>query len=235
VLAPRRKPRIPTRSRRAFTYVEVVISAGILVTVMGMFVAALEGGFDSFTTSCARGVLTARADGAFKRLEADLREAPAGMVHIKTSGDGLSPDLCAIVLPSARDSGGTFHVTADYQPDWRAVVIYCPYATDKGVAQLRRYVYYDDARAFTFPFTIAQVTADEIRLEDAASGQLVMSRPDGNTLLAAGREFEVLCPGVTGLELSTGAPSRLTLRAGYTVRKNARLNTEVTRDVAHRN
>ena len=235
MLAPRRKPRIPTRSRRAFTYVEVVISAGILVTVMGMFVAALEGGFDSFTTSCARGVLTARADGAFSRLEADLKEAPAGMVHIKTSGDGLSSDLCAIALPSARDSGGTFHVTADYEPDWRAVIIYCPYVTEKGVAQLRRYVYYDDAGAFTFPFKIMQVTADEIRLKDAGGGKIVMSRPNGNTSLEAGREFDVLCPGITGLELSTDTTTRITLRAGCITRKNISLDTEVTQDVAHRN
>ncbi len=224
-----------TRSRRAFTYVEVVISAGLLVTVMGMFVAALEGGSDSFITGCARGVLSARADDLLRRMAADVKEAPADMIRTKTSGDGLSPQLCAVVLPSARDSGGTFHVTAAGEPDWQAVVIYCPYTTSKGVSELRRYVYFDEARAFTFPFVIADVTEDEIRLTDAASQPLVMSRPDGNTLLAAGQEFHVLCPGITGLELGVGAATRVTLRAGCLTRKAISLDTEVTRDVAHRN
>lgn len=225
----------PAQSRRAFTYVEVVISAGILVTVMGMFVAALEGGSDSFITSCARGVLSARVDGSLRRMAADVKEAPADMIHTETSGSGLSPELCAVVLPSARDSGGAFHVTADCEPDWQAVIIYCPYTTAKGVSELRRYVYFDEARAFTFPFDIAQVTEDEIRLTDAGSQPLVMSRPDGNALLPAGREFQVLCPGITGLELSAGAATRVTLRAGCLTRKNISLDTEVTRDVAHRN
>lgn len=221
--------------RRAFTCVELAISVAILAVVMGMFVAAFESGSDAFITGCARGVLAARTDGALRAIEADLREAPAAMIDTTTDGDGLSAGLCAVVLPSARDSGGTFHVTADYEPDWWAVVIYCPYTTAKGVAQLRRYVYYDDARAFTFPFDIVQVTENEIRLEDAASSPLVMSRPDGNTSLPAGLEFRVLCQGITGLELATGTLSRVTLRASCLTRKNVSLDAEVTRDVAHRN
>ena len=237
MLILRRKSRMsgPAQFRSAFTYVEVVISSGILVTVMGMFVAALEGGSDSFITGCARGVLSARVEGVLQRIAADLKEAPAGMIDTKTVGNGLSSELCAIAMSSARDSSGVFHVTAEAEPDWRAVVIYCPYTTSKGVSELRRYIYFDDAGAFTFPFTIVQVGADTIRLKDAASGQLLMSRPNGNTLLEAGREFEVLCPGITGLELSTETTTRITLRAGCLTRKNISLDTEVTRDVAHRN
>ena len=233
----RRKSRIsaPTQSRRAFTLVEVMISAGILVTIMGMFVAALESGTDSFITGCARGVLSARAEGALDRMATDLKEAQSSAIRVATTGNGLSANLGAIVMSSSRDSSGVFHVTGAYGPDWRAVIIYCPYTTSKGVSELRRYVYFDDARAFTFPFDIDDVTADEIRLTDALSQPLVMSRPNGNTSLEAGREFEVLCPGITGLELSTDTTSRITLRAGCITRKNISLDTEVTRDVAHRN
>ena len=84
-------------------------------------------------------------------------------------------------------------------------------------------------------FQRAEVTEDEIRLTDAVSQPLVMSRPNGNASLEVGREFIVLCPGITGLELSTATTTRITLRAGCLTRKNISLDTEVTRDVAHRN
>ena len=223
------------RSRKAFTYVEVVLSIGLLAVVMCLFVVGFESASDSFMTSSARGILLARMARATAALGADLMETDESMVRTDTTGSGLSEDLCAIVMPSARDAGGTFHVGNNCRPDWQAVIIYCPYTTAKGVSQLRRYVYYDDDGAYAFPFSIAQITAGEIQLQDNHGSPLTMSRPDGNTTLETGREYNALCPGITGLELSSDSISMVTLRASCLTRRARSIDAEVTRNVAVRN
>lgn len=219
--------------RRAFTCVELAISVAILAVVMGMFVAAFESGSDAFITGCARGVLAARTSGALRVLGADLQEAESSKITVDTTG--LPAGQCMIVLPSARDPDGAFQVSGSYQPCWQAVVLYCPYVTAKGVSQLRRYVYFDDDYEFLFPFTVDAITATEVTLRDALDHLVVVDRENGNAALAVGREFTVLCPGFTGLELTKGTPTRVTLRASCLTRKNFSLDAEVTRDVAHRN
>jgi len=223
----------PAQARRAFTCIEITISVAILAVVMGMFVAALESGSDAFITGCARGVLAARLDGALRALGADLREAGSSKITVDTTG--LPEGQCVIVLPSARDADGAFQVSGSYQPCWQAVVLYCPYVTAKGVSQLRRYVYFDDSCEFVFPFTVDGITAAEVTLRDALDHLVVVNRETGNATLAAGREFTALCPGFTGLEVTQGTPTRVTLRASCLTRKNVSLDAEVTRDVAHRN
>jgi len=214
-----------------FTYVEVAISLGLLVVVMGAFVVALEGGSNGLVTGSARGVLTTRVYEALAAMDADLREASAA--KITTGQAGLPANQCAVVLPSARDSSGAFVVGAAYQPAWQAVVVYCPYLTGKGVSQLRRYVYFD--AAYTFPFEILEITADTIRLRDSGGRLLDVDRENGNTSLSPGREFQVLCPGLTELAVEVGAPTELTIRASCVTRRNVSLDTEVERYVAHRN
>ncbi len=222
-----------SRSRHAFTYVEVVISVGLLAIVMSLFVSAFESSSDSFMTSCARGIVLVRMDGALATLEADLREADQSKITVCTTG--LPAGQCAIVLPSARDRDGAFQVSGSYQPCWQAVVLYCPYVTAKGVSQLRRYVYYDDDWVFKFPFTVDAITADEVTLTDALGVSVVVDREDGNTTLEAGREFTVLCPGLTGLEMTLGAPTRVTLAVNCLTRRDRSIDAEMTRDVVHRN
>lgn len=221
-----------SRPRHAFTYVEVVISVALLAGVMSMFVAAFESSSDSFMTSCARGILLIRMENSLAVLEADLREAEQSKITVHTTG--LPGGQCAIVLPSARDRTGAFQVSGSYGPCWQAVVLYCPYVTAKGVSQLRRYVYFDDSWVFKFPFTVDEITADEVTLRDALDTLVVVNRHDGNTTLEAGREFTVLCPGFAALAATPGTPTRVTLSASCLARGNAGIEAEMIRDVAHR-
>lgn len=226
-------------TRRGFTYVELMISIGILSAVMGAFAMALERGSDLFITGCAKGVLSARVESALNTMAADLREASQGLVA--TSTTGLPEGECAVVLPSARDSGGTFHVTSSYEPSWQAVVVYCPYVTSGGVRQLRRYVYYDTGYAFPFKFDGEHpITEDYIYLKDEDENELTVDRKSGNTLLPAGREFHVLCPGITGLDVDTdaeegGGTTLVTVWAGCLTRGEVTLEDKGERYVAHRN
>lgn len=221
------------RRRLAFSYVEVVISLGLLVVVMGAFVVALEDGSTGLFNGFARGELTARVDAVLASLEEDVREAPLGMLRVST--EGVPAGQCAVVLPSARDSSGVFHLTSGYAPRWRAVVIYCPFVNAQGIHQLRRYVYFDDAGEFTFPFEMEQITEGEIRLRDALNRLLVMDREHGNTTLPAGREFLVFCPDFSGLAVELTAPPKITVRASHTTRRNVTLAAEGVRYVACRN
>ncbi len=214
-----------------FTYVEVTISLGLLVVVMGAFVIALEGGSNGLATGAARGMLSARAGEALAAMDADLREAAAA--KITTEQTGLPANQCAVVLPCARDSSGAFVVNGAYRPAWQAVVVYCPHVSSKGVSQLRRYVYFDPT--YTFPFQVLEITADTIRLRDAGGQTLDVDRESGNPALPAGREFQVLCPGLTELAVEVGAPTRLSIQASCMTRRNVSLDIEAERYVAHRN
>jgi len=230
-----RERRLGPGDGRGFTYVEVVLSISLLVVVMGAFVVALNGGMSSFATGCASGVLSERTQAALRKIEADLREAPAGDVDVCVSG--LPAGQAAFLLPSARDSAGVFHVTsAPYEPEWQAVVVYCPYVTDAGVSQLRRYVYYRDASDFPFHFHGAQPITDEyIELKGHGSASITVDREEGNTSLPAGLEFQVFCPGLTDLVVTPGAPTTVTLRARCLTRGETELAEERASYVAHRN
>lgn len=226
-------------TRRGFTYVEVMISVGLMSVVMSAFVMALERGSDSFITGCAKGVLSAGIESALDTMAADLREASQNLVA--TSTTDLPKGQCAVILPSARDSGGTFRVTSSYEPSWQAVVIYCPYVTSGGVSQLRRYVYYDSGHKFPFKFDGEHpITEDYIYLKDEDENELTVDRKSGNASLPAGREFHVLCPGITGLDVDTAGKdgdrtTLVTVRAGCRARGQVTLESEGKRHVAHRN
>jgi len=211
----------------------MAISIALMSMVMGAFVVALEGGSDAFFSGSARGVVSARVDEALRAMAADLRETQAG--HVITCQNGLPDGQCALALSSARDADGDFHVTGSYRPDWQAVVAYCPYVTSKGLRQFRRYVVYDGSGTYTFPFSFRQITDEEIQLEDALGQELTINRAEGNPSLEEGREYQVYCPGFTGLAVVVGDTTRLTLGASALTRRNKALSGEGDEYVALRN
>jgi len=226
--------RADRRRRRGYSLVEVAIASGILVSVLGAFVAALEGSSQSLATGCAKGLASARLEQALHRLEADCREASQSL--ITRNVDGLPVGQCAIALPCARDSEGSFHVTSSFQTAWQGVIVYCPYVTAEGVTQLRRYVYY--STSYSFPFTFVgspPVTSESIMLQDALGCSLEIDRQHGNTSLPVGERFTVVCPGLIEWDIVPGALTTVSLNAGCGSRRGLSTQAEGIRYVAHRN
>jgi hypothetical protein len=198
---------------------------------MGSFAIALNGGSDSFVQSCARAVLTSRANEAFAALEADLRETDGDTVCVFS--DGLPAGRCAVVFASARGADGTFQLDASYRPDWQAVIVYAPYTTSQSVRQLRRYVYYDDG--YRFPFSTCVVAEDVLTLTDADGRALVVNRADGNITLAPDPGCRVFCPGVTAFSVDPAQPARASITATCATRGGAALHATTECDVGYRN
>jgi hypothetical protein len=221
-------PRRQTQSN-GFTYVEVTICLALMTTVVGLVAAAMEGGTQSFTRSSVRGMLTSRVNGALSAIEGDLRETSAGKVA--TFSDGLDAGYCLMVMPSARDADGAFHLTAGHRPDWQAAVVYCPYTTSGGVRQLRRYVQYDSS--YQFPFQSCTINSGIIRLTDAIGQTLQINR--GSGIAANDPAFEVFAPGVAGLNVELGDTTTVTVSADSPGRHGEALETEGVRKVAPRN
>ncbi len=214
--------------------VELVISMGLLSIIMATFVVVLNSSSDALMTGCAKGVLSARLDQGLKTVEADLREASAANVH--SSQSGLPEGQCAVLMPSARDSAGVFRVDSAGYPAWQAAVVYCPYVTSGGVSQLRRYKYYAAAASFPFQFDPGQpITETEVRLRGQDASVITIDRLNGNPSLPAGQNFQVLCPGLTGFQVTLGSPAAVTLKADCAARGNAVIANEETAYVGPRN
>ncbi|MFO7897809.1 MAG: hypothetical protein R6V58_01985 [Planctomycetota bacterium] len=230
----------PLRRRRAlrprggFTYVEAIISVGLMCAVVGAFAVALDSGMDVFVTACIKGVVGSRVNAALDRLAQDLRET--GSADVTVCCEGLDGDECSVALPSFRDADGTFHVTASLEPATQGVVVYCPFETDGGVRQLRRYVFYDTSYVFPFEFTGSPpITDDSIYLRDSLGQTLTVDRAAGNTSLPAGRAFQVFCPGMAAVDVDPGSPTHVVIQATCLTRKGVDLIKEGERYVAHRN
>jgi hypothetical protein len=204
-----------------------------MAVIISLFVVSLNNSSDSFLTGCAKTLAGGRIEHAMDALLADLREAPRTAVSIETRG--LPTGQCAIAIPTARDSNGTFHLTSDYRPDWQGVVVYCPYETDAGVRQLRRYVVYDGSLTFPIHFREPDpIQENEIRLRSEGT-PFSIDRATGNTELETGREFLVACVGLTAFSVALGSPTTVTLEATVTARGETVLAEEDTAYVAHRN
>lgn len=221
------------RVRAGFTYVEVTISLGILVVLMGAFVMALEGGSDGFVTGCVKGDLTAVVEHALASIGTDLRQAHAS--YVRTTTAGLPAGWSAVLIPSARDRDGVFRVNSSYEPVWRSVIVYCPYVNEAGVAQLRRYACFFEAGDYAFPFEFAHVSETQITLIDASSRTLSIDRHLGDTSVESGREFLVLCPGFSSLTVTAGSPACVTVSAAAHTRRGLDLRGEGSRYAYPRN
>jgi hypothetical protein len=211
----------------------MVISLALMAVIMGAFVMALNNSSDSFLTGCAKTLAGSRIDAAMNALLADLREAPRAQVDVETRG--LLDGQCAVAMPTAQDADGTFHLTADYRPEWQGVVVYCPYETGAGVRQLRRYVVYQAGLSLPVAFATGNpITSSAIRVS-TGTAPITIDREAGNTELDVGREFLVYCPGLVGFTVETGSPTTVTLQATVTARGQAVVTEEGTTYVAHRN
>ncbi len=220
--------------RGGFSYVEAVIAAALMCVVLGAFVIALDGGVDVFVTAFAKGVVGSRVNNALDQLTEDLGEA--GATAVTVCGDGLEYQLYAVAMPLFRDADGVFQVTSSDTPAVQGVVVYCPFETDRGVRQLRRYVFYDTSYVFPFEFHGSPPITDEfIHLRDSAGQTLTIDRAEGNTTLSEGRAFQTLCPGLTAFAVEPGNLTRLEIRAACLTRKGIELVDKGERYVAHRN
>lgn len=224
----------PSLMCRGFTYVEAVIAAALMCAVLGAFVISLDGGVDVFVTAFAKGVVGSRVNNALDQLVEDLSEA--GATAVTVCGDGLEYDLYAVAMPLFRDADGTFRVTSSDTPAVQGVVVYCPFETDRGVRQLRRYVFYDTSYVFPFEFHGSPPITDEfIHLRDSAGQTLTINRAEGNTTLPEGRAYQTLCPGLAAFAVEPGELTRLEISAACLTRKDIKLVEKGERYVGHRN
>lgn len=219
---------------RGLTLVELTISVSLLSMILGAFVLTLHHSSESFMTGCAKGVVSARMNQAFASLLADLRETSSADVHVTTSG--MEEGLCAVLLPSARDSAGVFRTDSAGRPAWQAVIVYCPFVTAAGVRQLRRYVCYADTADFPFRFHATDpISPTEIRLAARNGSPLVLNRESGNPNLPVGREFLVFSPGLTAFGVEPGGLVTVSLGLRCISRGKASIHAEDTALVATRN
>ena len=202
-----------------FTYLELTVCMALMITILGLFVMAVESGSDALALSSRKGQIMWECLEALTMLERDFRETDAATIATHTfAQSGFDDPQTAVAFASARDASGAFRYAADYRPSWHAVIVYCPYVTEGGIRQLRRYVYYGTGYQFPLEFWGASpVTSDSISLRDQLGQALVIDRHDGNP--DAAPNYLVLCAGVSRLDVTEGSPWRLAIAARSRTRR----------------
>ncbi len=132
------------RNKKGFTLLEMIISILILSTVMTIsytIMLTLTSGFE--LQNFLENVQISTEVSMFK-INEEIQETNPYYVWLVTYSDplfsGQSKTLLAFAVP--RDSSGNFTMKSDYYPDYKKIIIYCPY-NNNGTAELRKYEVYN--------------------------------------------------------------------------------------------
>lgn len=191
--------------KKAYTLIEMMIVLVISVILSGLIFLFYSKGRTAFEALDVQAQLTDNAKMAIEEITRDLTESSSGTITVDAAGvvpfftdpiDNHNRQI--LIFASARGDPGVTpgedgvhanndyaHIDSDYKPTWRCAIIYCPYVTNDGITQIRKYVDYGsfigyyDSSANIFPFSLASITVNSINLIRGDGTTLVLPRNSG--------------------------------------------------------
>jgi hypothetical protein len=214
-----------------------MIALALMTGLFGLFVLLMQNSSAALAFSAERSCLASGAERALHVLEADLRETRADWVSARTFEEqGWDRPQSALAMPSPRDFNGQVHVTEEGWPDWQTIVVYCPYITDAGERQLRRYQYPVGQHQFPLAFRdTPPIHSQVIRLRDTTGPprSLVVNRRTGHP--HAQPRFTVVCSRLVQFAAEDGPLWTISISVGRRTPDGDFVEVERARTVFPRN
>lgn len=187
-------------NKKGISLFEILIVSVIAIFIMFTLIGLLSSSRNTWIIADIKADLYIDARKAMNEMFDDLVEASSGKTEVFGFVDPANGQFTqGLWLASARgnlaiagedgsSNNNYVHLDANNVVSWRSVIVYCPYQTDTGNKQLRRYIDYGPAVNFysqpnIFPLTFLSINASTLNLI-AADGTVISIDRTGGRVLA---------------------------------------------------